>query len=189
MLKPHYSRKQISKNYTIGHGHGNDYFDFKGTRRINELLINGYSVRFIPHYNMQEFPFPPTLDSFNQFMTRMPRNMQETRVCCFEKADVVFFEYNEKAGSTFDYEYERYFRDLEQLEKKQALIHCIDSELFKSLTDEMQKKMPYIFFERKLRHHMKRSDMEDLKFVQFLDAKFLALKDRLPEKFRLSLEL
>jgi hypothetical protein len=59
MLKPNYHWKEKGKNYKIWVYHGNNYFGFKRTRGIYEVLINGYVVRFISQYSMPQFPFPP----------------------------------------------------------------------------------------------------------------------------------
>jgi hypothetical protein len=187
MLKPNYHWKEIRKNYKIYHYCGNDFFGVQKTKGIHEIVANGYEIRFIPKYDVDKYDFPPTINEFEKIAGR-PRNMQEARVYLFSYSIIVFFEYPEKAGQNFIF----YSDDnLSDNEKKSnfGLIHCIGSVTFKTLTKEMQRKMPYILSERNLTHHIRHDDIADLKFVQFLDTKFQKLKDLLPPNFRESLEL
>ncbi len=190
MLKPNYGSKENNNNYKIGHGHSNMYFNSIKTMGINELLINGYLVMFIPKYDFQIYHFPPSTlemltirNSVNEF-----KNVHQRRVFSFYYAALVFFEYPEKAAENFYFYSDENLTD-EEKKSNFGLIHCIDSSTFSILTKEMQRKMPYIQSARKLSHHIRHDDIADLKFVQFLDAKFQELKELLPHKFRVSLEL
>lgn len=127
-MKPNYNKKVTAVNYVIGHRHGNGYFDFKGTRRINELLVNGYVIRFIPNYQPLNYSFPPKISDFKSINWN-PKNMEQARVFSFNFADLVFFESDQKEGKNFTFD-----SGMDNNDVTTGLIHCINSQEFKQLT-------------------------------------------------------
>ncbi len=66
-LKPNYHKHEIAANYKIMHGFA-EYFDYGVSKGVHELLINGFTVRFIPAYDETKYDFPPDINLLRAFL-------------------------------------------------------------------------------------------------------------------------
>lgn len=188
MLKPNYWKKETNSNYKIWFGFGNGYFGETKSRGMIELTINGFTVRIIPAYDLDAYPFPPqTIDL--EAIHELPRdfkNVSERRYYSFYYSDVVFFENNEKAGQFLNLD----FRNNRNPKRgNECVVYFITSDTLKEISREIRRKMPHLPYTRNQKHPIRRNDIQDLMFIQFLDEKFAEIRDALIPEMRLRLEL
>ena len=108
MLKPNYGRKEASANYKIMHAYGSGYFENEHSKGVHELLINGFTVRFIPHYNEDKYSFPPDLEQLIELHNAETdlANINELRIHSFFQSDLVFYASNTQNASPIQYQFD-----------------------------------------------------------------------------------
>lgn len=189
MLKPNYGKKEVSANYKIMHAYGSGYFENEHSKGVHELLINGFTVRFIPHYNENEYSFPPNLEQLIELHNAETdlANINEFRTHSFFQSDIAFYGSDtQKTPIRYKFNSNNY---LNHRKGEFCLIICMDKEELSRITKQMRETLPYMRGRRKLSLPIRRNDIQDLNIIKFLDANFRRYADLLPDDFRQSLVL
>lgn len=190
MLKPNYGKKEVSANYKIMHAYGNGYFENEHSKGVHELLINGFTVRFIPHYNEKKYSFPPDIEQLIELHNAESdlANINEFRIHSFFQSDLVFYASDTRSRSPIQYQFDSN-NPLNHRTSQSCLIICIDKKELSRITKQMRETLPYMWGRRKLSLPIRRNDIQDLNIIKFLDANFRRYVDFLPDDFRQSLVL
>ncbi len=190
MLLPNYGKKEICANYKIMHAYGNGYFENEHSKGVHELLINGFTVRFIPHYNENKYSFPPNVEQLIELHNAETdlANLNEFRIHSFFQSDLVFYASDTPNASPIQYKFNSN-NPLNHRHGEFCLIICIDKKELSRITKQMRETLPYMWGRRKLSLPIRRKNIQDLNIIKFLDANFRRYADLLPDDFRQSLAL
>jgi|GEM_PF-2517684 len=190
MLKPNYYKNEICANYKIMHAYGSGYFENENSKGVHELLINGFTVRFIPPYNENKYNFPSNVEQLVELHNSEfdLANINEFRIHSFFKSDVVFYASDTQNRSPIQYKFNSN-NPLNHRNGEFCLIICIDKKELSKITKQMRETLPYTRYRRKLSLPIRRDDIQDLNVIKFLDANFKKYADLLPDDFRQSLVL
>jgi len=190
MLKPNYHKNEVAANYKIMHAYGNGYFENDYSKGVHELLINGFTVRFIPHYDERKNSFPPNIKELVRLHNSESelKNLNEFRLHSFFKSDVAFYASDSRKGTSIRYEFDDNSR-LNHRKGEFCLIICIDKKEFVDRIRQMRTTLPYVWSRRQLSLPIRRDDIQDLTIIKFLDINFKKYGHSFPVDFRQSLEL
>lgn len=190
MLKPNYYKNEVCANYKIMHAYGSGYFEDEYSKGVHELLINGFTVRFIPHYNEKKYSFPPDIEQLIKLHNAESdlANINEFRIHSFFQTDVAFYGSDTQNGSAIQYKFDS-DTPLNHRTGEFCLIICIDKKELSRITKQMRETLPYMWGRRKLSLPIRRNDIQDLNIIKFLDDNFRRYADLLPDDFKQSLVL
>jgi len=190
MLIPNYGKKEVCANYKIMHAYGSGYFENEHSKGVHELLINGFTVRFIPHYNENKYSFPPNIEQLIELHNAESdlANINEFRIHSFFQSDVVFYASDTQKIFPIQYKFNSN-NPLNHRKDEFCLIIFIDKKELSRVTRQMRETLPYMWGRRKLSLPIRRDDIQDLNVIKFLDANFRKYADLLPDNFRESLVL
>jgi hypothetical protein len=187
MLRISHKKQPKGRNYEIDFGFGNEYFQDTKTRGIVELMLNGVVIRIIPNFDFSKYPFPPQTQDLLTIHNSDSKfkNVHHRRFYAFYLADIVFFELSERAGTS----QELIFKYPDGKRNFPCLVHFINTEDYQKLVSEIRLKMPSVLSNKNLTHRIRKNDIADFHFVQFVDAKLIELKEQLTIDIREELGL
>jgi hypothetical protein len=188
MLKPDYYKREISENYKVGSGYGNDYFEGTKSRGIFELLLNGVVVRIIPPYGLQKYTFLPNEEELEKIheSDRDFKSMDERRFYSFYTADIVFYVNDSRAGESFRHNMEQHAID----PLFTCVVHCITPETYTILSKEIRINLPIAHSDLNIQTmHLRKEDLIKYKLVCFLDETLPKISNLLTDDMKASLGL
>jgi hypothetical protein len=177
------------KNYWISTEWGNYVFGRTGTRGMVHLSYNLINkIVFVPEYDIEKYAFPPTWEMISA--TEKDRlTMDESRIRAFWHADLIFFGTEKSHNRLLPVVY-RYPGGLNGMIEEKKLVYCLDPATFEKYTEQLRSSQSRIFQTKKPGFpYPLREDVMDIEAYRFIDGVIREHFDRLPTKFKVSLEL